>query len=100
MKAVRQAGLCARILRDGANASLKSFMQRAPSPPHPTVPPPASLQVKILRDEERLDKEGRPRSKGMGFIEFRWVGGWVGRAGVMEAMQEKKGAEAMGPVRG
>jgi len=29
-----------------------------------------TLQVKILRDPERLDAEGGPRSKGIGFVEF------------------------------
>lgn len=43
------------------------------------------LQVKILREEEggKVGPDGKPRSKGMGFLEFRCVGvcpvcAWVG----------------------
>lgn len=31
---------------------------------------PAVPQVKIVRDEERRDARGNPRSKGFGFLEF------------------------------
>lgn len=36
----------------------------------PSVPRRAVPQVKLLRDEQRLGPDGKPKSRGQGFVEF------------------------------
>jgi len=49
---------------------LRTLFQTSAKGPKEHIPPKIT-QVKIVRDVNRLDKEGNPTSKGFGFVEFK-----------------------------
>ncbi len=63
--------------RKGIQASPSAALATSggPTPADPTanIPnrPNHQPQVKVLRETDRLDADGLPRSKGLGFVEFR-----------------------------
>ena len=62
---LRSIALSAAASSSGASSSKRKAAAAADA-----AGPPKIRQVKIIRDEQRLDERGTPRSRGFGFVQF------------------------------